>query len=425
MFEPQWHPDDVDAKGEPIRPYDSAGWTLAMQTGVVVDRLRDAPPPDLLGRLAKLAAPALREGALGAPAPLYLLDARDIGAYAAANRLLAAGDRVGRLRRKELLAGVEHPAGTLCITAQPGTRERLETLARELGVDFAPMLSPPRGGLAPLRPLRIGLFDVWGGDMATGWTQWVLEQAAFPVQLVFGERIHAGELRSDFDVLVFHTGIPSPRDGGRVQRALRRGRPNRVTDEELARLRPALPAFSDWSSLDQRRVTLDRDKTIANLRAFVEAGGTLIALGDSAVSLAKHFELAVRDGTWTTGDDGNERRTKSSEFFVPGSLLRLDVDPADPLALGLPAEPVAVFRQSPVFDVPADARDITVHARYARSDLLASGWALGEQRLHGKAAVLSAKIGAGKVFLFGADVVYRGQPTATWKLLFNALQETP
>jgi hypothetical protein len=62
-----------------------------------------------------------------------------------------------------------------------------------------------------------------------------------------------------------------------------------------------------------------------------------------------------------------------------------------------------------------------VHARWASSDLLASGWVLGEQHLHGKAAVLSAKVGAGRVFLFGADVIFRGQPTSTWKLLFNAL----
>src|SRR5690606_1870668 len=37
MFEPQWHPDDVQ-DGKPVPPYDSAGWTLAMQMDVQVER---------------------------------------------------------------------------------------------------------------------------------------------------------------------------------------------------------------------------------------------------------------------------------------------------------------------------------------------------------------------------------------------------
>src|SRR5688572_7494010 len=40
MFEPQDHPDDIPFPGAaPTRPYDSAGWTLAMQMGVKFDRV--------------------------------------------------------------------------------------------------------------------------------------------------------------------------------------------------------------------------------------------------------------------------------------------------------------------------------------------------------------------------------------------------
>jgi hypothetical protein len=34
MFEPQDHPNDMDERGIPRRPYDNAGWTLAYQMGV-------------------------------------------------------------------------------------------------------------------------------------------------------------------------------------------------------------------------------------------------------------------------------------------------------------------------------------------------------------------------------------------------------
>src|SRR5690606_34394291 len=42
MFEPQDHPHDVEYPGgPPVRPYDAAGWTLALQMGVNFDRIVD------------------------------------------------------------------------------------------------------------------------------------------------------------------------------------------------------------------------------------------------------------------------------------------------------------------------------------------------------------------------------------------------
>jgi hypothetical protein len=52
---------------------------------------------------------------------------------------------------------------------------------------------------------------------------------------------------------------------------------------------------------------------------------------------------------------------------------------------------------------------------------LVSGWAIGQPLLQGRAAVVQALVGDGRVVLFGPDVVYRGQPWASFKLLFNAI----
>ena len=54
--------------------------------------------------------------------------------------------------------------------------------------------------------------------------------------------------------------------------------------------------------------------------------------------------------------------------------------------------------------------------------MLASGWAIRTEFLHGKLAAARVQLGEGQVVLFGADVVYRGQPVGTFKLLFNAIQ---
>ena len=51
-----------------------------------------------------------------------------------------------------------------------------------------------------------------------------------------------------------------------------------------------------------------------------------------------------------------------------------------------------------------------------------SGWANGEKRYIGnKAAMVEAEYGEGKVILFGFRPQFRGQPRATYKLVFNAI----
>ena len=62
----------------------------------------------------------------------------------------------------------------------------------------------------------------------------------------------------------------------------------------------------------------------------------------------------------------------SQEFYAPGSLLTVQLDTTNPLALGLPSE-IAVWNEhSPAWQTEAPAV-----ARYPESNLLASGWLLG------------------------------------------------
>ncbi|MHC4897144.1 MAG: M14 family metallopeptidase [Planctomycetota bacterium] len=419
MFEPQWHPNDVDATGEPVQPYDSTGWTLALQMGVKFDRVQDGieGPFASIG-LADIDKPT--PGIVSSGRAGWLLQPGSSDCFKCANRLLAAGDKVFRLKEQTKAQGATFPAGTLYVVRGDGTETRLRKLADELGVDFAGVDRPAVGPALRLRPVRVGLFDRYGGNKATGWTQWLLREAEFPTKQVSGADILAGKLGAAFDVLVFHTGLPDPGGSGRVRRALRRGRPTMISDDDLEKMVDALPEFEDWSRVAERRVRLTKAPTVVALRGFLAGGGVIIALGNQPAAIAGLLDLPVRVGVLVRDKDGKERRPQRSEFFIPGSLVWMQLEKDHPMSYGAPTEVPAMFRRSTAFQVK-DGSSVQTLARYPDKDLLASGWAIGADHLRNRAAIVDARVDQGHVYLFGIDAIYRGQPRGTIRLVFNAI----
>jgi hypothetical protein len=104
----------------------------------------------------------------------------------------------------------------------------------------------------------------------------------------------------------------------------------------------------------------------------------------------------------------------------------------------MPGEAAAFFSRSRAFETirlpradeggredteRASAPPVDVITRYAENDILMSGWALGEERLAGRPAMVRARIGEGGVVLFGFRPQHRGQSRGTYKLIFNALYD--
>ena len=40
-----------------------------------------------------------------------------------------------------------------------------------------------------VKPVRVGLWDRYGGSMPSGWTRWLLERFEFPFQIVFAPEL--------------------------------------------------------------------------------------------------------------------------------------------------------------------------------------------------------------------------------------------
>ncbi len=401
MFEPQVHPDDFAYPGAPpTRPYDVAGWTLAYQMGVEFDRILegfDGP----FERLPDLVAPPAGTVVDTSGAAGYLFSPRVNDSFSAVNKLLAEGDSVFRYTNQLRSGSRTLPRGTFYVAAGSGTADRVATIAAQLGVSFAGTTSRPGAEMQVLKPMRVGLWDEFGGDMPSGWTRWLFEQFDFDFELVFAPELDAGNLNDKFDVLVFmSSAIPSAAGGG----GGRRGGG------------PVPPEYAD------RVGSVTADQTIPQLREFVENGGTLIAIGNSAMNLTDHFDLPIENHLVERTPQGAVTSLGNEKFYVPGSVLEVQVDNTDPLAWGMGDTADVFFRSSPVFRLRPGAEAAGVSAvAWFGAQPLRSGWAWGETFLEDGIVAISANVGSGTVILFGPEINFRAQPHGTFKLLFNAI----
>lgn len=408
MFEPQDHPNDFRYPGgPPIPPYDVAGYTLAFQMGVQFDRILDGFDGPFVKVEGLQKAPEQKITGVTHPAG-YLISHAQNDSFIAVNRLLKNGDDVYWLKQAATLEGRKVGPGTMYVPARNGVRPILEKAAEDLGIEVEGVAARPSGDALKLKPIRIGLWDQYGGSMTSGWLRWIFEQFEFPFEVVYPQALDQGDLASRFDVLVFPSGA-MPRlpgsDAGRGGFFFRQPKPEDIPEQYRAML---------------GHVTVD--KTIPQLRKFVDAGGVIVTIGDST-SLAQYFGLPVEDALVERTPDGKERPLPREKFYVPGSVLQVSVDNTDPVAYGMGTVADVFFENSPAFRLRPDAamKNVKPVVWYSSATPLRSGWAWGQAYLQGTVGVAEAPMGEGSVYLLGVEATFRGQPHGTYKLVFNSL----
>jgi hypothetical protein len=154
----------------------------------------------------------------------------------------------------------------------------------------------------------------------------------------------------------------------------------------------------------------------------MEGGGTVVAIG-SSTRLAEYLGLPVNDALVEKQPDGTERRLPREKFYVPGSILRAKVDVSNATASGAGDSVDLMFDKSPAFRLGPDASDKGVRrfAWFEGAEPLRSGWAWGQKYLADAGAAVEANVGKGKLYLFGPEILFRGQPHGSFKFLFNPI----
>ena len=381
LLNPQVYPDRRNPDGSPEAPYDMAGWTLQYQMGVKVDKVNakfvvDSQPVDTAS------VPAYHMPA-ATPGYAYALNPRVNDSYTAAVQLLHAGETVTRTKSAVQTDQGTWPAGTFLVGVRAGADTRIRAQASKLGLTVGAVDSQPADAV-PLKLPRIGLYHGWGGNSDEGWTRYVLEQFKIPYSRVHDADVRAGGLRDSYDVIVL---------------------PDASYNSMLRGLAPGSHPPQYTGGMTQAGVD--------NLRAFVQAGGTLVAVNDATqLPIRARSDFPITDVT---------AGVPSTNYYSPGTVVATLVDPGTPLTWGLPQNLDAYSDGSPAFSVKSGATGVTTPVNYPSSNILRSGWLLGENVIAGKVAVADVEYGQGDVALLGLSVQHRAQAHGTFKLLFNAM----
>jgi hypothetical protein len=388
-----FYPDNSytrDAKGAPIRPYDMATDNLAEFMGVRVD-----PIATMVRGGTKVTEPIALAGGVGKGRNGYLLDGRANASFKAVNLLWNAGVDVRRVDSASAGQGATARPGDWVV---PGSApdQLIGTVARSTGVAFSAL--DRELAAAPVRRLRIALFQRYrGGNIDEGWTRWLLEDFGFPNTTVMDARIKAGNLVKDFDVIIL------PADRVATMTGERESRPNPFPDD-------GEPPAEFRSGFGTEGVTA--------LEAFVKDGGQLVTLAEAGDLPITKFGLPVRNAL---------AGVASTEFWSPGSTLRVRVVTADRYGYGMPETALAAFLAgSQVYEVVPGARNHNVRriVEFIDRDILESGWLVGEKLIASKATMVAVDHGKGSVVLIGFRAQHRAQTHGTFKLLFNTLVGT-
>jgi len=392
LLEKQEYPVRRNAQGAPVdRPYDVAGWTLPLQMNVRVDRVDQYFEPPPTTRVERATIPASTLWGDTRRASFYVIDGRGNAASLAINRLLKTGARVSWLSSPMAIQGYTYQPGSILVAEAKGVRETVETIARDLGLRATASEGRAPTDATTLGRTRVGLYKPWVENIDEGWTRWLLEQYEFEFENLSDADIKRGGLRRRFHAIVL------PDQGS-----------DRILGGHAAGSMP--PDFVGGIGKDGADM----------LRQFVDAGGTLVALDSSSELAISLLGAPLRDAT---------RGLSANEFFCPGSLVRLELD-NDPLTYGVPRETAGFCSFGTAFDIaarsgtPAETGPVAtvkIIGRYAKSDVLLSGWLEGERAIAGKGAMAEVRSGQGRAVLFAFRPQHRAQSHATFRLFFNAI----
>ncbi len=386
--------------GDVIRPYDITSWSLPMHRGLKYQEIsnRDIPlESKLLPVKSKFSLPEKKYNY-----PL-IFPATSNGSYKAAFTALQAGAKVERITGKINNKGKVISNGSFIITSADDTlASYLVKMAQTEPVSLSEKENPE---VTLLQKRNVAIVETFFHDMDAGWTRFIFDAYRIPFSILHPQDLEKTDL-GKFDVIVI------PETGKQL---LMTGKPGTE----------ARPSMSNYPPEFQKGMG---KKGLEKLLMFVNDGGTIVSWCGSTDLFTGMLDF-TRDSVkeeFMLPYSNDFAAASAAGLFVPGSLMQAEF--ADhPLAYGMPADAKIFYEGSSLFNtrMPGFDMDRRVIGRFAKTDILLSGYAEKEEKLSEKPAMLWIRKGKGQFVLYSFNPLFRASARGTYKLVFNALMMSP
>ncbi len=362
--------------------YDNLAWTMGLMSDVKVTALASPLPAGL--SLAPVSGNVPYAGTLiGGITTDYAVENQANNGWAVALPRIWQTPNLGvsQVDVPFAAAGRSFPAGTFVVHTRGTEADHLslKSLVQETGLT-AFSISGPVPSVA-LRAPKVGLFKPNSSTMPEGWTRMRLDRAGFPYISLSAADLSGGNL-AGYNVII----IPSMQINGLIN------------------------GSSGSSTPPEFRAGIGTTG-VAALKSFVEAGGTLVLMGQATT-------LPIAQG-WDIGVS----QPSVQRPVCRGSILRIQVDPATRTGYGYDSEEACWFLDgsTPLLAKTPGSKAQIVASYPEKGDLLLSGYIGGGDGLRGLAAIIESPLGKGRVILLAPDVLYRAQSTGDFMFFWNAI----
>jgi hypothetical protein len=395
MLETQEFPDDE------LRTYDDTGWTLGLMQHAEVHAIDD---PTVLDVAVEPIGAARNSGRTTGDVATYGHAVAHYGSTNLVTLRYRLGARSVEAAETAFEAeGVQFPAGSFIVprTDNPNDADRLELAVEALGLTAAALTARPDVPTHDVDLPRLAMFSTWGNTQEVGWVRHAFDQFEIPFDLIFKERVGAGDLRADYDVIL----VPNQGGSGKglVFDVAPRGGPLAYTKTDRYRF------LGDYGSSEDITGGIGI-AGVLEMQRFVEAGGVLVTLG-TASYFPPDFGLTREI----------DARRPASGFYAPGPIVEAEIlKPAHPIFYGYARPEITVrYANGPLLQVPRRHRDDWVLMRFPGKAL--SGLMRGATQTEDRPAIVDVPRGDGRIVLFATNPCYRWQNHGEFTMLFNTI----
>ena len=396
IMEKQTFPVRHYTKGGPmIRPYDITSWSLPLHTGVRAIELNFKPSFSADDLEPVQGTFSIKQGSRPQSYKYTLFPATYNDSYKAAFMAMSQGLNVFRIDDSLKIGDRTYSRGSFIIP----TSAKLKNILTALDVDPVFVNERLQVKRHKLAMPRIALVETYLHDMDAGWTRFIFDTYHIPYTVLHPGEFSKADL-SKFDIIVFPDNSPDVLKSGQYKWG------------NNAYSKPFYPPEYTKGM---------EEKGFNKLLKFIDEGGIVIAWGRSTGLFKGQLKWNEQDKYALPFDDISQQ-LRDKGLYIPGSLVKITLKPSE-ITLGLPREIGVFYRARPVFTtrLPEYDTDRRVIAKFARQDILMSGFAEHPEFIANRSAIVWLRKNKGQLVLMAFNPQFRGSTAASFKLLFNSL----